>query len=104
MTEVAYPGRVAIAVLAIATAMIRFSSVPEHAANGAGGAVVVAIAGWLGLLVAAAVVFRGTRVVLAAALTVYVAIVVVSLVSGVSASFTELSLLGMELAVVAACT
>ena len=104
MTEFAYPGRVAIAVLAIATAMIRFSSVPAHATNGAGGAVAVAIAGWLGLLVAASVVFRGTRVVLAAALTAYVAIVVVSLVSGVSSSFAELSLLGIEIAVVAACT
>src|SRR6478609_9381459 len=76
VTEVAYPGRVAVAVLAIAAAMIRFSSVPEHAAHGAGGATAVALAGWVGVVVAVAVMLRASRDVLAVALAAFSAIIV----------------------------
>lgn len=103
MTEVAYPGRVAVAVLAIAAAMIRFSSVPAHAAHGAGGATAVALAGWVGVVVAVAVMLRASRDVLAVALVAFSAIIVVSLVAGVSSGFTQLSQLGIELGLVAVC-
>lgn len=104
MTEVAYPSRVVIAVLAFAAAMIRFSSVPSHAAHGAGGAVVVALAGWAGIVLAVAVMLRPWRAVLATGAVAYAAFIVVWLASGPSSSFVDLSQLGIEIALVVACT
>jgi hypothetical protein len=104
VTEVAYPSRVAIAVLAFAAAMIRFSSVPSHAAHGAGGAVVVALAGWAGIVLAVAVMLRPWRAVLATGAVAYTAFIVVWLASGPSSSFIELSQLGIEIALVVACS
>jgi hypothetical protein len=103
VTEVAYPSRVAISVLAFAAAMIRFSSVPAHAAHGAGGAVVAALAGWAGIVLAVAVMLRPRRAVLAAGAVTYAAFIVVWLASGPSWTFVELSQLGIQIALVVAC-
>lgn len=100
MTEVAYPSRVAIAALAVATAMIRFSTVPSHST---GNAVVVALAGWVGIVLAIAVMLRPSRALLGAALGAYASFIVVLLVSGPSWSFVESSQLGIEIALVVAC-
>ncbi len=104
MTEVAYPGRVAIAVLAFAAAMIRFAEIPSHAAHGAGGAVVVALAGWAGIVLAVVVMLRPWRAVLAAGAIAYAAFIVAGLAGGQSSTFLELSQLGIEIALVVACT
>jgi hypothetical protein len=103
VTEVAYPNRVAIAVLAFAAAMIRFSTVPSRAAHGAGGAVVIALAGWVGILLAVTVMLRPWRAVLAAGAVTYAAFIVVWLASGPSSSNASLTQLGIEIALVVAC-
>jgi hypothetical protein len=100
VTEVAYPSRVAIAVLAIAAAMIRFSTVSSR---GAGSAVVVALAGWVGVLLAVAVVVRPSRAVLGAGSAIYAAFIVVWSLSGPTFSFTENSQIGIEIALIVGC-
>jgi hypothetical protein len=98
------PSRIAIAALAIAAAIIRFSSVPAHAVHGAGGAVVVALAGWVGVVLAVAVMLRPWRAALATGAIAYAVFIVVGLASGVSSSFVDVSQLGIEIALVVACT